>query len=418
MDYDVRILDFTDDSDEGLALRRAWIGATLRGFRDRRPDDELVRRWTHNNRADGVVARGAWLPEGEFGAGPMPVATYASLDKTLNAGRELVPLRMITDVTTSAAHRRKGLLRRLIEADLADAVAQGVPMAALTASEATIYGRWGFGPATFNQSIELDTSPGFAMRPFADPGRVELVEPADAWPYVRAVFDAFHARQRGSVDWPAQYEEIHTAAYDFEAGGENTKLRGAVHLDADGAVDGFVLYAWGEERTIKVSEMVALTPTAQLALWSLLAHSDRARKVSFNLAHPEDPLLWSLVDPERLSVTASRHFLWLRVLDVPRALAARPWTADDSLVIQVHDLQGFANGRFELTTRDGVATAAATDTEADVSLDAETLGALYLGAAPVRVLHSAGRIGGTDEAVRRFGAMADLAEPPYNLTGF
>ena len=74
-----------------------------------------------------------------------PVATYASFDKTLNAGLEMVPLRMITDVTTSATHRRRGLLRRLIEDDLDDAVAQGVPVAALTASEATIYGRWGFG---------------------------------------------------------------------------------------------------------------------------------------------------------------------------------------------------------------------------------------------------------------------------------
>ena len=153
MDYDFAILDLFDDSDEAVARRRGWIGAVLRGFRDDRPEDETVDRWVGHYRADRVTVRGAWLPAGEFGAGPMPVATYASLDKTLNAGRGLVPLRMITDVTTSAAHRRRGLLRRLIEDDLADAVARGVPIAALTASEATIYGRWGFGPATFRQGI-------------------------------------------------------------------------------------------------------------------------------------------------------------------------------------------------------------------------------------------------------------------------
>ena len=165
----------------------------LRGFRDDRPEDELIEKWVGHYRTDDVLVTGAWLPAGEFGAGPMPVATYASLDKTLNAGRELVPLRMITDVTTSASHRRQGLLRRLIEDDLDDAVAKGVPIAALTASEATIYGRWGFGPATFRQGVEVDTTPGFELRSFTDPGRVELIEPIDAWPHVKAVFDTFHA---------------------------------------------------------------------------------------------------------------------------------------------------------------------------------------------------------------------------------
>ena len=120
MDYDIAILDLADDTDEATARRRGWIGAVLRGFRDPRPDDDLVTRWMDHYRADHVIVRGAWLPEGEFGAGPMPVATYSSLDKTLNAGHELLPLRMITDVTTSATHRRRGLLKRLIEADLAE----------------------------------------------------------------------------------------------------------------------------------------------------------------------------------------------------------------------------------------------------------------------------------------------------------
>ncbi|NYE36919.1 putative acetyltransferase [Nocardioides cavernae] len=418
MDYDFAILDLSDESDAAAARRRGWVGAVLRGFRDPRPDDGLVDRWVSHYRADRVVVRGAWLPEGEFGAGPMPVATYASLDKTLNAGRGLLPLRMITDVTTSATHRRRGLLRRLVEDDLADAVAQGVPMAALTASEATIYGRWGFGPATFNQTVELDTTPGFALRPYDDDGRVELVEPADAWPHVKRVFDTFHARQRGSVEWPAQYEDIHTGAYDFDGRGTNDKLRGAVHLGADGVVDGFVLYAWAEDYTLKVSEMIALTTAAQLGLWSFLAHTDRVRTVSFNLAHPDDPLRWALVDPDRLKLTANRHFLWLRVLDVPRALEARPWAADGTVVLAVDDAQGHADGTFEVTTADGVATVGPTDRAPQVRVSAETLGSLHLSAVPVSHLRRAGRVQGDDEDVRRFAAMADLADPPYSLTGF
>ena len=418
MDYAFDILDFSDDTPAAAARRRGWIEAVLRGFRDDRPEDDSVERWVKHYRADGVTVRGAWLPEGEFGAGPMPVATYASLDKTLNAGRELLPLRMITDVTTSATHRRKGLLRRLIEDDLADAVAQGVPMAALTAAEATIYGRWGFGPATFRVGVEVDTTPGFGFRDFVDPGRVELVEPADAWPHVKAVFDTFHARQRGSVEWPAQYEDMHTGAWDPSSGGANRKVRAAVHLDAGGAVDGFALWKPGEDNTVKVDEMATLTPQAQLALWSFLGGMDRVAKVTFNLFHPEDPLMWALTDLNRVKTTEVQEFLWLRVLDVPRCLAARPWAADGSVVIEVDDPQGYAAGRFAVATAGGVATVTPTDDEADVRLAAETLGTLYLGAAPVRQLHRAGRLDGTEEAVRRLAAMADLSEPAYSLTGF
>ena len=418
MDYDFAHLDLRDDSEEAVARRRGWVQAVLRGFREDRPDDELIERWVGHYRADDVAVSGAWLPEGEFGAGPMPVATYASLDKTLNAGRELLPLRMITDVTTSASHRRRGLLRRLIEDDLTDAVAQGIPIAALTASEATIYGRWGFGPATFRTGVEVDTGPGFAMRSFTDPGRVELIEPADAWPHVKAVFDTFHTRQRGSVEWPAQYEDIHTGAYDFDGGGANRKIRAAVHLDAAGRVDGFVIFKHGEKLSIRVEEMIALTTDAQLALWSFLGDVDRVQKVTFNLFHPDDPLGWALTDLNRVKTTEVQEFLWLRVLDVPRCLAARPWSADGTIVLEVDDPQGHASGRFEVTAAGGAATVTTTDRPSEVHVTAETLGSLYLAAVPVQHLRRAGRIDGDDDAVRRFAAMADLSEAPYSLTGF
>lgn len=424
MDYDFATLDISDESEAARARRSAWLMAVQRGFHGGRPDEEAEKRWLTHVRADDVTCSGAWLPEGEFGAGPAPVATFASFDKTLNAGHGLVPLRMITDVTTSPAHRRQGLVRRLMEDDLADAARRGIPVAALTASEATIYGRWGFGAATFAHKVEVDTGPRFGLRDFHDTGRVELVEPPDSWPIIKDVFDRFHAATRGSVDWPQFYEVIHTGAFDFDAGGPDKKLRGAVHLDGEGTVDGFVLYKAEDaekEQKIKITEMVALTTSASLALWSFLSGIDLATQVTFSLAHPDDPLRWALRDINAVSYTSLRHFLWVRILDVEVALAARPWTADGEVVLEVKDAQGYAEGRFRIATLDGRATVSRTEDPqdaADVTLDAETLGSLYLGGAHVSALARAGRIGGSEDAVARFAQLADLAVPPYNLTGF
>ena len=421
MDYDFATIDFSDESETARARRSAWLMAVQRGFHSGRPDEEFEKRWLTHVRADGVVCAGAWLPEGEFGAGPVPVATFSSFDKTLNAGHEMLPLRMITDVTTSPAHRRRGLVRRLMEANLADAASLGIPVAALTASEATIYGRWGFGAATFAQKVEVDTGPRFGLRAFDDPGRVELIEPPDSWPIVQDVFEKFHAQNRGSVGWPQFYEVIHTGAYDFEDGGPDKKLRGAVHLDGDGTVDGVVLYkaeGTGDERKIKVTEMMALTTTAGLALWNFLGGIDMAKRVTFGLAHPDDPLRWALTDINAVSYTALGEFLWVRILDVETSLTARPWTADGQVVLEVEDAQSYAAGRYLIVTDGGRATVTRSEDPADVTLDVETLGSLYLGGAHASALNRAGRLHGDENAVARFARMADLAVPPYNLTGF
>ncbi len=421
MDYDFATLDPHDESEPNTAALKAWLSAVQRGFHSGRPDEEFEKRWLAHVRTDAVTCRGAWLPEGEFGAGAVPAATFASFDKTLNAGHQMLPLRMITDVTTSPAHRRRGLVRRLMEADLADAVSKGIPVAALTASEATIYGRWGFGAATFAQTIEVDTGPRFGLRAFDDPGRVELIEPPNSWPIVKDVFDRFHAANRGSVGWPQFYEVIHTGDFDFDEGAPDKMLRGAVHLDGDGTVDGVVLYkaqGSGDERKIRVTEMMALTTAASLALWRLLGSIDMATRVTFSLAHPDDPLRWALTDINAVSYTASQEFLWVRVLDVVPALTARHWAADGEVVLEVEDAQGYAAGRFRIVTEGGRAAVTPTEQPADVGLDAETLGSLFLGGARASALSRAGRLLGTNTALARFADMADLAVPPYNLTGF
>lgn len=423
MDYQFETLNLTDESPRAVARRSGWLQAVMYGFHEGRTSEELEKLWVKDARTDDATCVGAWLPDDAFGASDVPVATTGWLDKTLNTGRDLLPLRMITDVTTSPAHRRRGLVRRLMEDCLADAAAQGLPLAALTVSEATIYGRWGFGPATFKQRAELNTGPRFGLRDFTDPGRVELVDPRESWPLIQAQLERFHRETRGSVGIPAFYETYFTGHWHFPDKGPDQHLRAAVHLTPDEQVDGIALYRYdGRDdrgwRKLSLMLLLGANPDAQLGLWNYLGGIDLIRTVTWYAFAPDDPLPWALRDMNALKLAGSEEFLWVRVLDVPVALAARPWVADGEVVLDVEDDQGHAAGRYRVTTREGVAEVTRTDDRPDLRLTAETLGSLYLGGVPVRTLHGAGRISGDPKAAARFASMADLAEPPYNILGF
>ena len=424
-DLEFAILDVGKEGDPTDARVTGWVEGLQRGFQHPRPNDDFRAAWMEHVRSDDVTIRGAWLAEPRIGPGTIPVATYSSWDKAINTGRDSLPLRMITDITVSPAHRRRGLLRRLITDDLQDAVDRGVPLAALTVSEGSIYGRFGFGPATHVQYVEVDSTARFALREPVDgastAGRIELVEPDEAWEAVQRVFDGFHRSTRGSVERPEFYRHILTAAFDFHEQGPDRKLRAAVHLDDAGEPDGYVLYRYdrsGEIRAIDVTDLVALTPGAYLRLWQYLADVDLVQQVRWNFAPTHDPLEWALVEPRVRKVTKVSDFLWLRVLDVPTALAARPWGADGSVVLEVDDPQGHAAGRWQVRVEHGRASVERTEAAADVRLASDTLGSLYLGGVTVPTLRVSGRLAGDGEALATFAAMADAGPTPYCITGF
>jgi predicted acetyltransferase len=173
----------------------------------------------------------------------------------------------------------------------------------------------------------------------------------------------------------------------------------------------------GEVRAIDVTDFVALTPAAYLRLWDYLAGVDMVQQVRWNFAPTHDPLEWALVEPRTRKVKHVADFLWLRVLDVPTALAARPWGADGSVVLEVDDPLGHAAGRWQVVVEGGRASVSSTDA-AGIRLAADALGSLYLGDVTVPELRVAGRLGGDDDSVATLAAMADVAPTPYCVTGF
>lgn len=425
-DLEFAIVDAGKDGDPVDGRLEGWLQAVTRGFHQGRVDEAFRDGWLEHVRTDGAVLRGVWPVSTRVAARDLPVATYASFDKTINVGGAMVPLRMITDVTVAPTHRRRGLLRALITDDLQDAVDRGQPLAALTVSEGGIYGRFGFGAATHTRRVQVDTTGRFALRgpatALAEEGRVELAEPEAAWPAVAANFERFHATTHGSVERPVFYQHLLTGRFTWSEMGPDRQLRAAVHIGPDDEPDGHALYRVsgreGDIGKVDVVDLVALTSAAYLRLWRFLADLDLIQQVSWGRAPAADPLEWALVEPRVRKVVAEEDFLWVRVLDVPAALAARPWGADGAVVLEVDDPMGHAAGRWLVETEDGRGQASRTDRPADVRMTADTLGSLYLGEARVSTLRDAGRVGGEEAAVETFAAMADAGPTPYCLTGF
>jgi predicted acetyltransferase len=203
----------------------------------------------------------------------------------------------------------------------------------------------------------------------------------------------------------------------------------AVHTDREGAADGYVSYRIKEQWAasspmgeVQVLELVARDPNAYRALWEFVLGTDLCQTISCWRGRVDEPLRWLLADPRRLSVNAVADDLYVRLLDIPRALAAREYAAAGELVFEVSEPFPIARtGRF-LLTAGGIGAGAEcrpTDQAPDLSLSVDALGATYLGGVSFATLAAAGRITGAGHrALKVADAMFSTGVAPYCSTMF
>lgn len=411
-----------DDADPRT---RGWLDADFKGFHAASLTAAEAATMARNMAGDGMILTGVYddgLPE-QVAVAEIPVATFASLTRSLNVGGgNTLDAHLVTAVTVRPSHRRQGVLRRLMTEDLRKAAADGLPVAALTASEATIYGRFGFGPASFHMTVNVDTGHGFAMH--AGPStQVHPVPTARLMDLAPSIFSQFHARTTGSIDRMTWHWLQAAGQWHEERPKEDPALRAAVHIDDAGSPDGYVAYrfhGWETEpATISVVDLVAASEQVYLDLWRYLGSIELVTRITYPFCAPDDVLPWALTDRRRCSTTATEDVLWLRILDVPAALAARPYAVDGSLVIGVRDSLGLAEGTFRLDVQAGRASVRPCRDSADVILDAADLGSLYLGGVTPSVMAAAGRLEcRTSGAVALATAMFHTARLPNCITRF
>ncbi|MGW6864038.1 GNAT family N-acetyltransferase [Streptomyces sp. NPDC054901] len=387
MSADVRPITASEIPDWMQALNTGFLTAT------RVTESDVAQRAEHSDlaRLQGGFDRGTGRC----------VASFRSFAQELTVpGGAVVPCSAISSVAVLPTHRRQGLLTRMMAAELAAAGERGDVLATLIAAEYPIYGRYGFGPATSLAEWEIDvprTGLDRRLSVPADGGRIDLVDAAE----VRRVGPALHERLRatahGVVDRDARWWDVATGVQAMSHSPYKDKFH-AVYRTAGGEVAGLVTYGADEhwtaaktpQNTLRVRDLIALTPNAERALWHFLCSVDWVTRVRTGYRAPDDLLPQLLPDPRAAALVTAADFLWVRVLDVVRALAARTYEVPGALVLEVADPGGPAEGRYRLDA--GAGTCSRTEEPADLRLDAAALGALYLGDASAVRLAALGEV--------------------------
>jgi predicted acetyltransferase len=340
-----------------------------------------------------------------------------SLDMTIPGGR--LPVAGVTWVSVRPTHRRKGILTAMMRRQLSDIRERGEAIAALWATEAPIYGRFGYGLASEGVEIRIDrTRTGLAHTTPAR-GRTRLVtrdEALESWP---AVHDRLTEEQPGHYRRRPDWWRLRNLP-EQESPNPGYTSSFLVQYEEDGQVDGYVRYAIKQEYvegsaagTLFVTELTAATDAAYSALWSYVFGVDLIGKIEALWRSVDEPLNWMLSDPRRL-IRRTQDTLWVRVVDVEAALAARRYSAEGRIVFEVRDpFCPWVGGRYELEGGPDGATCRATTAPPDITLDADALGTAYLGNARFQLLKRAGRVEGDAAALRFADAMFGWSPLPW-----
>jgi predicted acetyltransferase len=314
----------------------------------------------------------------------------------------------VSSVGVLPTHTRQGHLTRLMHDQLADVAARGEPVAILIAAEYPIYGRYGYGPATEAVGLRIDTSAA-AWRE-ASAGTIEIVDNETFAKVIADVYDRARRATPGHIGWEDvrwQTQAGVTPAHDGEDGARRDATK-VVWRDPAGAPQSATSYrvdeSWVHNRPanrLRADILVATSAEAEHELLRFLSGIDWVTEVTVGLRPVDDPAPLALVDGRAARLVDRSDQTWLRVLDVPAALAARSYATTGGLVLDVDDPLGFAHGRFRLDAGPDGAECTPTDADADLALPAGALGAAYLGGQSWTRLADAGWV-----VERRAGALA------------
>ncbi|MFQ5947981.1 MAG: GNAT family N-acetyltransferase [Acidimicrobiia bacterium] len=390
---------------------RGVLGRTF-GIDPKEEDKEFVRRVFEFDRSIAAFD------------GSEIVGTGGAFSFVMTVPGGSLPTAGVTAVGVKPTHRRRGVLRGMMRHQLDNVRERGEPLAALWAAESSIYGRFGYGVAVEAVDLSIDRRHTEFAPPVDAPGSVRLVEQEEAGKLLPVVHDQIAPQVPGFIyrtpeHWQNRY------FYDPEHWREGFSAWRYAVYEEGGEPLGFVAYRqkskWEEghaQGTLRVDELLAVTPDAYASLWQYCFGIDLVLNIEADNRPVDEPLPWMLADPRHLR-RRTADTIWLRLVDVAAALAARRYAAEGRLILEVSDeFCPWNAGRYELVGGPDGADCVRTDVEPDITLGVAELGAVYLGGATFGPLQWAGRVAGGEEAIRRADDMFRWHVQPWCCEDF
>jgi predicted acetyltransferase len=327
------------------------------------------------------------------------------LELTVPGGRA-VPTAGLTVVGVLPTHRRRGILRSMMRVQMDDVRRRGEPLAALWASEDTIYGQFGYGLASLSGDIDIRRSATAFAQASVSRGEFRMLGEDEALAPMSEAYERVRLAQPGMFARSAMWWRNRRLA-DPENRRQGAGELNRVVVFHDGRPSGYALYRLNQQFDggttsgyVTVVEAAAATVEATRELWRFLFDIDWVDRVKASLLPTDHPLLFLLARPRELRFRL-HDGLWVRLMDLPAALAARQMGQSEAVVIEVSDAFCDWNaGRWRISAKGAERTTA----KADLACDVTALGSVYLGGFTFAQLERAGRvIGHHPEAA----AMAD-----------
>jgi predicted acetyltransferase len=351
-----------------------------------RPDQKWLDRWLNFFEIERMHA--AFDGEAIIGG-----AGAFGLELTVPGNRS-VPAAGVTVVGVLPTHRRRGALTALMRAQLDDLRRRGESLACLWASEETIYGRFGYGAAVTSMQMHLPRAHAQFRAPFEPIGRARVVSAEEALTILPPIYDAVRGRTPGMLSRSAGWWK-HRRLLDLPERRWGAGPLEHMVLEVDGNAAAYALYRmrfstehFNNTGTVEVLEAFGMTPEATASIWRALLDIDWMASTKAEILPLDHPLRLLLVEPRRAGFRLYES-LWLRLVDVRAALAARSFAAS-AIVLDVRDAFCDENqGRWSIRSEGRVER---TDAEADLALDVGDLACVYLGGFTFRELSEAGRV--------------------------
>jgi predicted acetyltransferase len=335
-----------------------------------------------------------------------------SYDFTVPGGS--LPCAGVTVVGVYPTHRRRGALRAMMLAQLADVHERDEPIAALWASEETIYGRFGYGIASWACEMTLPRVWSAFAQPLERRGRVRFVSPEEGMELFPPIWDALRRERPGVPSRSEAWWKLRSLRIPDE---EKANPRRFVALDLDGSTQAYAIYrrepGWQDGSSsakLDVQEAIGATPQATAEIWRYLLDVDWTETISAYGLPLDHPLFLLLANPRRARMRTADS-LWVRLVDVGAALSGRAYAGAGAVVLDVRDsVCPWNEGRWVVEAGE----AKRTDAEPDIALDVSSLGSAYLGAVSFGELRSALRVEELKEgAVERADALFGWRPLPW-----